>query len=568
MKIALLTLLLLSLCMYADTVYQRIENDQELTVDQKALYFVYSVLAQDKLPLEYTVDASSGRSGTPALHEATLLLDRVSSATLNEIVDLAQRPSLSGSPLSFVTTGGHFKMHYTLTGNDACTLAYAQSIGNYMDYAWAEECGRMGFFTPPPDHLVGGDDLYDVYVAHLNGGTLGYTTSSGEYKPPDSTHSCSASHIVMGNSLGEDHQKVTTAHEFQHAIQMSYDYQEPTWFMENCAVWVEDQIWDDINDYLGYFSVGAIRKPYKSITSGSMYWYGASYWPRMMGLMNGYQAVREVWENCAATAGNNMLSAQNEMFAAHGSSFENGFMQYGLWRYMVGPQWAASFNLYDEEADTWGTPLVLPWNRVNTLPYSGNQGSNPSYLIDVYGIAWIKVKLENYQDGWVQIDFNGRDGFEWDLGAIIFNDNNVQFEWFNCDPSTGEKTVAVPTKGWDYAIFFPALINRNSLTPKYTFDISYTTGIEEEETVSDLGLDVVSNPMTTGSAVNFNLPSSGYADLSVVDMAGRRVSTLFSAETESGFHTADFQGGLSSGTYFVVLRHENSIETARVSILR
>ncbi len=568
MRIALATLLLLSMYVFADTAFQRIENDQSLTTDQKALYLVYSVVDRSRLPQEYQEGADADICGTPALHEALLLSDQVSDGTRDKILSLASRPALSGSPQSFVTTGGHFRVHYTLSGTDACALSYAQNIGNYMDYAWSQECETMGFFTPPPDNFIGGDNLYDVYIASLTGGTLGYTSSGGEYHPPDSTHSSSASHIVMGNNLGSNHQKVTSAHEFQHAIQMAYDYQEHTWFMENCAVWMEDQIWDDINDYLSYYSIGAMRKPYMGINSGAMYWYGASYWPRMIGLMYGYEAVREVWENCAATTGSNMWDALDDMFTAHGSSLENGFMNYGLWRYMVGPQWYASFDLFDEEADTWNPPLVFSWHKANPLPFSGDQGAHPQFLLDTYGIAWIKVDLEDYQGGWVQMNFDGRDNFEWDLGVILFNEDNLQYAWYDCAEPSGEKTVSVPTQGWDYAIFFPAFMTNSSFTANYTFDVSFTTGIEEGDTLNGLGLNPGSNPVTAGSELSFTLPSSGYTDLSVVDMTGRRVATLFTGEADQGLHSVEFQGGLSSGTYFVVLRHENSVETARVSILR
>ena len=552
MRIALITMLMLSLCMFADTVCQRINNDQDLTVDQKALFLTYSVLDQSRLPLEYTADAANERSGTPALHDALLLSDELSASTLQEILTLADRPVLSGSPVTFVSAGGNFRIHYTTTGIDASVLSYAQDIAEYMDYAWEEECNTMGYFTPPPDNNIGGDNLYDIYIAFIEGNTLGYTSHGGEYKPPDSTHSCSASHIVMNTNLGPNHQKVTSAHEFQHAIQMSYDYEEPTWFMENCAVWVEDQLWDDINDYLSYYSGGAMRKPYRGIDGGGMYWYGASFWPRMMGLMFGIDSVREVWENCAATNEGNMWDALDDMFTAHGTDFE----------------WYSSFNMFDEEADTWGTPLVFSWHNFTTLPASGDQGSYPQYLMDDKGIAWIRVDLASYQGGWVQMDFDGRDNYEWNLGAILWNDNNFQFTWVNCDSISGDTIFAVPTEGWDYVVFFPAFMTPTSFTANYEFEIAYTAGIEEGESLTGTDLTIGSNPVITGSSVSFNAPSTGYTDLSVVDMAGRRVSTLFSGIAQQGLHSVDFQEELASGTYFVVLRHGNSVETARVSVLR
>lgn len=570
MRIALITMLVLSLCLFADTVFQRIEEDQNLTVDQKALYLAYSVLDPDRLPLEYVTDTGFYRSGTPALHEASLLYDQISLETLDKILTLANRPSLSGSPTSFVSNSGHFRIHYTTTGADACTQTYAETIAGNMDISWAVECDDMEYLTPPADNNVGGDNLYDVYIAYLGGNTLGYTSSGGEWKPPDSTQACSASHIVMSRSLGSNHNKVTSAHEFMHAIQMTYDYLEPTWFMENCAVWAEDRVFDDINDYLSYYNYGAIKKPYIKINGGGMYWYGASFWPRMMGVMFGVDAVREVWEYCYETVGGNMWDAQEDMFEAHGISFEQGFMLYGLWRYMVGPNYGSTFNLFDEEADTWGAPRVLPWHVSTTLPFSGNQGPHQQYLMNPKGIAWLTVDLADYQGGWVEIDFNGRNNYEWNLGAIIYNENNFEFSWFDCDTITGDKIIAVPTEGWDHAVFFPAFMSETSFTANYVYTISFSTGIEEgeTETMAATELSIESNPMVAGSALSFNIPATGHADLSLIDMTGRRVSTLFSGVAEQGSHSVEFQGGLASGTYFVVLRHENSLEAARISILR
>jgi len=164
--------------------------------------------------------------------------------------------------------------------------------------------------------------------------------------------------------------------------------------------------------------------------------------------------------------------------------------------------------------------------------------------------------------------FDGRDYFDWNLGAFVYNDDSFSFEWYACDPETGMKTVSVPASGWDYAIFFPAFMTDTSLSGNYTYGITYSTGIEEGETLGGMELSVQSNPMSAGSAVTFSVPGSGIADLSLVDMAGRRVATLYHGPAQDGLNSVEFQGDLASGSYLVVLRHENSIETQRVSILR
>lgn len=566
MRLALTAVLILSMSVFAATAAQRIMEDETLIADQKALYLVYSVTNPELLPSEYTAGTEPARSGTPALHEAMLLSDQISQHTLDEILFRANRPVLSGPEETFASPGGNFRFHYTLSGIDAVTEAYAQEMAGYFDVSWDIECNTLGYIQPPPDNGLGGDNLYDVYLKHLDGGTLGYTSSGGEYKPPDSTHSCSASHIAMNTDLGYNWLTTTSSHEFQHAIQMSYDYEEPTWFMENCAVNMEDLVFPDVNDWTGFWSEGAVRKPWLAIDSGNPYWYGSSIWPRMMGLMYGNDAIREVWENCAATRGPNMWDAIDDMFMNHGSDLENGFMTYSFWRYFTGPYYNSNYNLWDPDlALPASGPAVLPYHNHNSLPASGNQGSYPP---ETTGIAWIKVKLADYQSGWVQLDFDGRDNFDFNMGVFVYNDNSFQFDWYDCDTPSGDITVSVPTTGWDYAVFFPAFMTETSFSGNFTYSVSYTTGIEEGETFGGTELNIHQNPMTAGSAVSFTVPGTGHTDLSLVDMTGRRVSTLYSGPAEQGLHSVEFQGGIASGTYFVVLRNGSAMDAQRVSVLR
>ncbi len=154
------------------------------------------------------------------------------------------------------------------------------------------------------------------------------------------------------------------------------------------------------------------------------------------------------------------------------------------------------------------------------------------------------------------------------MGAFVFNDNEIQFNWYEADYPNAEVSISVPTTGWDYAIFFPAFMTETSLSGNHDYEITYSTGIEDGEVFEGTGLSVQQNPMTAGTAVSFSLPGSGQADLSLVDMAGRRVSTLFSGPAEQGLNSVEFQGGLASGTYFVVLRHGNAFDAQRVSVIR
>ncbi|MCD4775337.1 MAG: T9SS type A sorting domain-containing protein [Candidatus Aegiribacteria sp.] len=558
-------LLIISGIALGDTSMDRILSaleTGEITNTVAADLLIRSVTDYDNLPSIYTEGTDHVPCGTPAFLEASRLTADIDSP-------LASRPILSGPVQTFNSDDGHFKIHWTNSGVDATSYSYAYTVAVAADSSWQVECNEMNFIYPPPDNGVGGDDLYDIYICHLEGGTLGYTSRNGEYHPPDSSQACSASHVVIGNSITNvGCRNCTVAHEFQHAIQFSYSYEEQTWFMENCAVWMEEMVYPDVDDYRQYITSGdnALRTPWMDIRSNAMYWYGAFTWPWMMWDRWNYEAVREVWENCAAISGSSLIEAHEQMFASHGTDFESFFMDYGCWRWFTAGNWFSGCGMYKEEASTWTPgPRVLPWHNITTLPASGDQTTN--YEPDRYGIHWIKVDLTNYQNDWIEMAFNGRDSFEWNLGVIMQdNAGRLVFDWYECDPTTGDFSVSVGADGWDYAIFFPAFMSNSPLDHLYTFNITATTGIEGSPSTTDLlNLNVSSNPIQAGGYVTFDLPFDGNAKMCVYDMSGRIASTLIDEEMQAGSHSVQFEGSdMSNGTYFIMLFANDKISAQKV----
>jgi hypothetical protein len=88
-------------------------------------------------------------------------------------------------------------------------------------------------------------------------------------------------------------------------------------------------------------------------------------------------------------------------------------------------------------------------------------------------------------------------------------------------------------------------------------------------------LTVAPNPMRTGTSVAFALPRAGHVELSIHDLAGRRVRTLLTGRQESGrsvnpWDARDEAGSrVASGVYFVRLQVDGrSVETDRVVLVR
>ena len=110
-----------------------------------------------------------------------------------------------------------------------------------------------------------------MYLANIgDDGVYGYcNTDDPEIFKFNGRHNVSA-YCVLDNdySLDEfpnlsplENMQVTAAHEFFHAVQFAYDAYDDSWFLEGTAAWVEDEVYDDVNDNYQYLYNSPARKP-------------------------------------------------------------------------------------------------------------------------------------------------------------------------------------------------------------------------------------------------------------------------------------------------------------------
>ena len=134
--------------------------------------------------------------------------------------------------------------------------------------------------------------------------------------------------------------KVTAAHEFNHAIQLSYrvwwDDQFPIdyYFMEMTSTWIEDVVFEDINRYLRYlpdlfynFSNASFNCP------ENLYPYGNALFLHMLEKEFGPQIVKDIWEKIKDE---NSLLAISEILPIYKTSFSYQLHQYGIWLFFTG----------------------------------------------------------------------------------------------------------------------------------------------------------------------------------------------------------------------------------------
>lgn len=258
-------------------------------------------------------------------------------------VDLGQDQGATIS--TYATT--HFVIHYQSNPGLAAdqrppSTAWVQTVGDTLEHVYSTEVTGMGYRAPLSDGSepsVGTasnpDGKFDVFLANIGvHGLYGYTSwdsqaSTGKQPP----------YLVLDNDYVEfpatpvHSLDVTVAHEFFHAIQFAYNVAQETWLMEGTAVWMEDQVYPTINDYLQYLKASTIPFPGQSIDVDAYPWhYGAVvFWKYLSESLHDPSVIRQVWNYSDSRYGRSAISSARIALAAHGRSFAPAFALFGAW---------------------------------------------------------------------------------------------------------------------------------------------------------------------------------------------------------------------------------------------
>ena len=123
--------------------------------------------------------------------------------------------------------------------------------------------------------------------------------------------------------------EVTFAHEYCHILQMGYDAYQDAWMAESTAVWMEDQVYNGINDYLRYVRrwVHLDRTP---LTANSIGEYGATVWNEWLVRQYGRDIVRDAWARALHTrpGGFSVAAYDSAIRAAGSSDFSHDFARF------------------------------------------------------------------------------------------------------------------------------------------------------------------------------------------------------------------------------------------------
>ncbi len=374
------------------------------------------MFAPERLPQRYQAEArlplKCGTEIVRALKENWALLKPEDRKLFSRYF---QRPVL---PYSYVSPEGRFRLHYALGGYDGVPRKDADSsgvpdfierAGEYLDYSYHFEVDTLGYQPPPSDYGVDGDEI-DVYFKNIN--AYGYTDFDRQI--PETPYNDWTSYITMDNDFagpgyyaqGLDGLRVTCAHELFHVIQLGYNYRdEDLFFFEMSSTWMEDRVYDDVNDYQHYIHYYLDHIDWPLSLANGYREYGASIFLKFIQENYSDDVIRRAWEHIRQE---HSIKALDASLREVNSSFAEAFITFGLWNYFTGDR--STLAKFYREGDQY--PQVQ-FNRSYVFQ------SDTTLLDSTYSLSLKYYGLTPQQSGFYTLQQNHAFPSIWRTGVII-----------------------------------------------------------------------------------------------------------------------------------------------------
>jgi hypothetical protein len=247
----------------------------------------------------------------------------------------------------------HFCVHWVAEGRDSPRLVdsngfedgdgvpdFVEKVEQVAEHVYSVENGRLGWRDPRSDGRIGGGrGKTDVYLAEIGGSLFGYAApdrgqADAEHRLPRRLHG----YLVLDNDYDPfefpgtkpiQDLEVTFAHEYNHILQFGYDAYQDAWFAESTATWMEDQVYNNVNDYLRYVRRWA-RLYDTPLTATAIREYGSAVWIQWLAHRYGRDIVRRAWAGAVHVkpGGFSVGALDRAIRRAGGSDFDRDFARF------------------------------------------------------------------------------------------------------------------------------------------------------------------------------------------------------------------------------------------------
>ncbi len=510
MLLRILSLIVCLLCMsynlsYAgsnqfskNSLFYNIEQDYlngNISLDDKVILYVNSVRQRNKSLLKYQSLSSSVSShkdcgATMALIDMRIHWDELTEATKIYVSKALARDTMQ---FTFISPSGYFKLHYDVTDSNAVPTEdlnlnsipdFIENCAAYADTSLSKHL-ELGYMYPPNDGVFGGDSLYDLYFENIS--YYGVTIPEGIASNPWNDY---YSYIILnkdflGFPANSDPEgqvagaaKVTIAHEFQHAVQFGYDVGEGSWAMEAAATYIEEVIFDTVNDNYIYLD-DYLTAPHTSLMDNSgNHKYGAFLWP--LYLAQKFDTLLNVSAWQAARFDDLFTAYSDTLFENYGWVLDSAYIDFTYWIFNTASH---DDGLHFSEGSGY-YPLSIGASHISYPIGITNFPAN----VGGYGAGYITF-FPGSEIGKLKITFNGSNTRNWSAYIIkSTTENSHTIEYLNLDSVSQNGEIVVENFENYYSItLVGANIDEHSSGVLYTYSAEI---IQPFEVVSQIALPI------------------------------------------------------------------------------
>jgi len=269
---------------------------------------------------------------------------------------------------------------------------WAQTTAADFQHVWDTEVGSYGYRAPKLDLTSptnGGDARLDVYLADIGFDHLyGYCITDDPAAATATRFFDMSAYCVVDNDFAtlqfpagtaRNNLRVTAAHEFFHAVQFAYDAAEDLWLMEGTAAWMEDEVYDTINDNLQYLPGGPLTHPQRSLDAGVYEpWIFFRFLAEYFGTAttDAPVVVRQIWQRADSAPGGPdaySMQAVASVTATRGVPLRSVFADFG-WTGPLAHSVYAEGSLYPQ------APMASTFTLTAARPGSGTHALSLNHL--------------------------------------------------------------------------------------------------------------------------------------------------------------------------------------------
>ncbi|MBK7091964.1 MAG: hypothetical protein IPH59_09645 [bacterium] len=489
--------------------YQLIQDEYSkgnMTVQERLLLEVQSIKNQGALPSHLQSAAiETNKCATEILLEVRQnweLFDSESQAMFREIM---ARPTRS---FSYNSPGGQFKIWYNTTSTHAVPTTdtapangipdYVEWIAAYCDSSYRAEITNLGHLPPPSDGVVGGDGRYDIYTEEM--GYYGYTQpeTAGPNAWNDASSYISVHRNFVGFPANDDPEgdvkgaaKVTCAHEYYHAVQFAYDVGENVWFMEAAATWMEDYVYDPVNDNYNYCSDWFSNPDWSLHSTTDLHLYAAFIWPVYLVQNFGAAIMPDIWDELISTS---PYPAFTTVLAAHSTTLNPNYARFAAWNFITNTR---NDGLHFEEAVRY--PLISLVRTHNTYPVVGQLPIASKYP-DAMGSNYVLFNIPGDANS-ITVTFNGDNTTPWIVTMMPWKSSpsDIYAESTMVLNGSGDGTFTLySANSWSSLVMVITNVSQTLNDKGYSYGATYTNAPTVAVNVNSVADDsVYSNSSTS-----------------------------------------------------------------------